>query len=30
MDLGTLIVVILIVGFIVSGVWGVIWAMRKK
>lgn len=30
MDLGTLIVVILIVGFVVSAVWGVIWAMRKK
>lgn len=30
MTLGNLIVIILIVGFIVSGVWGVIWAMRKR
>jgi hypothetical protein len=30
MTLGNLIVIILIVGFIVSGVWGIIWAMRKK
>jgi hypothetical protein len=30
MDLGTLITVILVVGFTVSVIWGVIWAVRKK
>lgn len=30
MSLGTVVVVVLVVGFAVSVIWGVVWALRKK
>jgi hypothetical protein len=30
MSLTTVVVVVLVVGFTVSVIWGVVWALRKK